>query len=344
MPHMHNKIRVEHRLLDINFAIYGMKYFFSYAKEPYIRFFSAGEATTAFDLMIEIYKEAKKIAGKNLKVELQTNGFFSEKVADWIEKHIDILWISFDGPPEIQDLQRPTLNGSPSSQIVLKNIYRFTKSKSIQFGIRSTFLKENFRYQKDIIEYFHSIGIKYVCGAPAYSSNVNQEVDVPCLVDFAKAFVPAFYAAQKMKMFYLTHLIVNFDEKVDCYCRSCTIPPAPHLTTDGYISCCDWASFGPDYFPGILQECIYGKWDYSKQMIKFFDRQKQKIENRNIKKLAKVQCSGCNLLCHCAGGCIGKVIVRSGSLLRIDRNWCQAVKYLAQYLPLNQGLYPILHS
>ena len=34
----------------------------------------------------------------------------------------------------------------------------------------------------------------------------------------------------------------------------------------------------------------------------------------------------------------------SRDLRKVDPNWCAAVKYLAERLPLNQGLYPVRHS
>jgi len=77
------------------------------------------------------------------------------------------------------------------------------------------------------------LGVKYVCGAPAYSSTVNEKTPVPMLVRFAQEFVPAFYHAQGNGQLYQTRLMVNFDEEVDSYCRACSTPVCPQLTSDG---------------------------------------------------------------------------------------------------------------
>jgi radical SAM protein with 4Fe4S-binding SPASM domain len=164
------------------------------------------------------------------------------------------------------------------------------------------------------------------------------------LVRFAQEFVPAFYYAQKNDMFYQTHLMVNFDEEVDCYCRACTTPVCPQLTSDGYVSCCDWACFGEKYLTGILNELIYGKWDKEHKQIVYFPDRKANIEARNVSNLGEGDCKGCPVIKHCAGGCIGKVMVRSKGLHKMDPNWCQATRYLAEHIPLNQGLYPVRHS
>jgi len=321
-----------------------MNDYFSWAKEPNIRFFSSGEATMEFRTMVQIYDEACRIVGPKLNVELQTNGYFSSNVADWIDRHVDVLWISADGPPDIHDAQRPTMNGKPSSDVVFENIKRFAKNSNMQFGIRSTIVPGNFHRQTEILKYFKEIGVKYVCGAPSYSSLVNERTQVPLLVDFARGFVPAYYAALDMNMFYQTHLMINFDEKVKSYCRACTTPVHPQLTTDGYVSCCDWASFGPNYLPGPLQQCIYGKWDKDSKKIIYYDENKLRIEGRNVETLRSTDCKHCKLLEHCAGGCIGKVVSRSGELYKMDRNWCKAVHYLSKHIPINSGKFPIHHS
>jgi hypothetical protein len=131
---------------------------------------------------------------------------------------------------------------------------------------------------------------------------------------------------------------------VDCYCRACTTPVCPQLTSDRYVSCCDWACFGEKYLTGVLNDLIYGKWDKAKKEIVYFPEKKTAIENRNVEHLAQGDCKGCPVIRHCAGGRIGKVMVRSNGLHKMDPNWCQATRYLADHLPLNTGLYPVRHS
>lgn len=344
IPHWGNTVEPCDRTIDLEFAVAGMKEFFSWAPEPNIRFFAAGEPTVGFQRMAEIVEEGRKLAGDRLNVELQTNGYFNGRIADWVSDNIDILWISSDGPPEYQDAQRPSVSGAASSPTVERNIKRFAAHPTMQFGCRATFMSDNFDRQKEVLDYFRSLGVKYVCGAPAYSSTVNDHTPVPTLVRFAQEFVPAFFYAQEIGMFYQTHLMVNFDEEVDCYCRACTTPVCPQLTSDGYVSCCDWACFGEKYLNGVLSQLIYGKWDREKKEIVYFPERKADIERRNVEHLAEGDCKDCPILRNCAGGCIGKVMVRSNGLHKMDPNWCQATRYLADHLPRNQGLYPVNHS
>jgi radical SAM protein with 4Fe4S-binding SPASM domain len=335
IPKWGDRVAPRHRVIDLEFAVACLKEFFSWAPVPAIRFFSAGEPTNEFNRMVEIHREAKALAGDRLQVELQTNGFFNGAVADWVAENVNILWISCDGPAEIHDRQRPMVGGRRSSDVVFRNIERFSRRPDVQFGIRATYRPEDFGRQIEILDFFRGMGVKYVCGAPAYSSTVNPNVAVPMLVDFAQHFVPAFFHAQKVGMFYQTHLMVNFDEEVTCYCRAGTKPVCPQLTSDGYVSCCDWACFGPDYLPDMLQQCVYGRWDPVEKKIIYDEDRRARIESRDVERLGQGDCQDCPVLMHCAGGCIGKVMVRSGDLHEMDPNWCAAVKYLAERLPLN---------
>jgi radical SAM protein with 4Fe4S-binding SPASM domain len=336
------KIEPQHLKINVEFAMAGISDFFEQNKSRQIRFFGAGEPTTAFEEIKEIRDKAYELVGNKLELELQTNGYFSDEVADWIEDNIDVLWISCDGPPEIQDSQRPVNGGKRSSDVVVRNIKRFSRSSNLQFGVRSTISEENFSRQIELIKYFHEYGVRYICSAPTYYSAVNPNIKSPSLLEFASHFVPAFYKAKELGIFYQTHLIVNFDEDIEVYDRACI--PCPNLTTDGYVSCCDWALFGPKYLPGPLQQLVYGVWDAEEKRIRYNQKIIDRLRARNVNTLSKDACFDCGIVHHCAGGCLGKNIALTGDLYRPSIDWCDATRYLAKRIPMNNGIFPCLHS
>ena len=339
MPKM--KVDREDQFIDMDFARLGLEDFFSQSKSRAIRFFSSGEPTLAFTHMRDIWTIAHSMAGNSLLTEIETNGYFNGNIADWIEGHANIIWISYDGPPGIQDKQRPTAGNGLSSAIILRNIKRFADSKGPQLGIRATISQDNLDKQVELIEYLHDLGVKYVSASPMYYSKVNPSAETASLTEFAKHFVPAFYRAKELGMFYQTLMIVNFDEEVDFYCQA-TIP-TPRLTSDGFVSSCDWASFGARYLPDkVQQELVYGYYDKHANKIVYDHEKIDKIRMRNASYLSRTSCKDCKVLRHCSGGCVGKMIAATGDFFKASDEWCSAVRYLYDNLIID-GLFPFIH-
>jgi len=332
------------QVLDINFAKKGIDDFFRDYPSRHIRFYSSGEPTLEFDLMKNITNYAKKKAGKNLIVELQSNGIFSNEVRDWISDNVNILWISCDGPSKIQDYQRPAIDYSSSSEIVEKNIKFFVLKQHIQLGVRTTLCSNIINKQMEIINYFNSLGIKYINVHPACVSVEDDRHNVfnwdP--IEFAENFLKTHNAAKKLGIFYNTLYITNFDEKTRHACRS-TIP-YPQLTTDGYVSCCDFGLFGPKYSSEALQQLIYGKYNEKNNVINYDEEKIYKIRSRCAENLEKTICKECEYLCHCSGGCLGQVVNETGNIMGLHEKNCKITKYLAKRMILNKELHPVIHS
>lgn len=337
-------VKKEHQVLDFNFAKRAIDDFFRDYSSREIRFYGAGEPTLEFELMKEIKEYAYSKVKESIRVELQTNGFFSEKVAQWIAKNVNILWISTDGPPEIQDFQRPTQIGKPTSKVISKNIKFFQKQKHIQVGVRITITPLTIYRQVEIIKYFHSLGIKYINAHPACApvSGSSDPIFKWDPIDFAENFLKAHNKAKKLGVFYNSLYIANFDEKTRHACRACI--PYPHLTTDNHVSCCDFAQFGDEYDPGPLQQLIYGKYILEEGKILYDEEKIYKIRSRCAENLEKGPCRDCKFVYRCAGGCIGQVVNETGDLMGIHDKNCEITKYLGERMSPGNKLWPVLHS
>lgn len=340
------KINDEDKVLDLNFAKKGIDDFFRDYPSRNIRFYSAGEPTLQFNLMKKITEYARKKTSQKVAVELQTNGFFSSKIAKWIDENVNVLWISSDGPQEIQNKQRPTISGKPSASIVDNWIKHYAHCKHIQFGVRVTLTSLKMERQMDIVKYFYNMGVKFINVHPACVS-VEEKSKKEKIFDwdpivFASNFLKTHLEAKKLRVFYNSLYIANFDEPTRHACRSCT--PYPHLTTDGYVSCCDFSQFGPKYGDGHLQQLIYGKYIPEKNCIEYDEDKIYRIRSRCSENLTKGPCKECEYINYCAGGCLGQVVNETGDLMGIHKKNCEITKYLAKRLPLGKGLYPVLHS
>jgi len=164
VPHRGNTVDPCDRTIDLEFAVAGTKEFFSWAPKPAIRFFAAGEPTVGFKRMTEIVEEGRKPVGDKLQVELQTNGFFNGTIVrlgrSKRQHPLDLM----RRPANASRRAAARGNGRASRPVVEKNIRRFAAHSEMQFGCRATFLNDNFNRQIEVLDYFRSLGVKYVCG------------------------------------------------------------------------------------------------------------------------------------------------------------------------------------
>lgn len=328
--------------INLDFAKRGIIDFFANSRSRHIRFYAAGEPTMEYRKIKAIQKFAFKLAGNRLKSEIQTNGVFGDNIARWLAHAVDIIWISCDGPPHIQDTLRPGLDGGKTSAIIEKNVaIMLNESTKSRVGIRATITPINLHRQIEMIEYFYSLGVTAVFSDPVFpvveaNSTKVKKLDLgeDFVMKYARQFVRARKRAEELGVFYGSILAVNFDEKTEYFCRACL--PCPHLTTDGYVSCCDFA-----YLGHILPELIYGRFDPNIGTITYDKKKVVAIRSRKASNLAK--CQGCEVLYHCAGGCFGEAVNETGRLLGVKKDYCAAIRFLAHHLPVNAGLYPYLH-
>lgn len=332
--------------LDFDFAKAGTDYFFSNFKSRHIRFYGPGEPTQAFSLMKDIRNYAFSKAGEELSVEIQTNGAFSHEIREWLSKNVNIIWISFDGPPDIQNRNRPFPNDKPSSPVIEENVKYLTSHLELSgtVGVRVTITNDNMHRQIEMIDYFASLGVKHiwcdplfqevmdkhVCMTPKRQENFHFDMD-----GFIRTYVEAYKYAKSIGMFWGTNLIYNFDGCSQYNCRACI--PVPHLTPDGYVSACDMVTFGGK--PNHMEPLVYGKWDAENKSIQFYDDKIKTLQSRTAYNMPA--CKNCEVSSKCAGHCLGETLNETGSLFGCNPKICYAVREL--YKELGDIEYEYLH-
>jgi len=327
------------KVINKNFIRCAVLDFFKQYSSRHIRFFSTGEVTTSFSALKEI-TDWIRTKSKGVKFELQTNGYFSKKIAEWIAENMDVIWISCDGSPDVQNYYRPTVNGSTSSEIVERNI-KFLAATPLVLGCRSTIGARNVYRQKELIDYFSSLGVEAIMSDPIFEPvsqlcNATHNKESVNLMDYAKFFLQARLYAEKKGIFYGSIYTVNFDEKTEHFCRACI--PYPHLTTDGYVSCCDMAYSGTDL---KMKDLIYGRYNEEEDRIEYDYNAIKKIKSRTASNMP--ECQNCEVLYNCAGACLGEALNETGSIFGIKPEVCEVIRYLAKHMPLNRKLHPYLH-
>ncbi len=81
-----------------------------------------------------------------------TNGVMSEARAAWLARRFDLVGLSCDGPPDIQDRQRPTASGHATAQAVERTA-RILREEGRPFHVRSTITRASLARQAEIAGY-----------------------------------------------------------------------------------------------------------------------------------------------------------------------------------------------
>jgi radical SAM protein with 4Fe4S-binding SPASM domain len=326
------RAEVQEKSLPLEIAKAGIDEYFAKNASRHIRFYGPGEPTMEFKLMQQIVVYAKEKAGDAVTTELQTNGAFSPKVREWVLKNMNIVWISFDGTPDIQNKQRPMgdqlADSAPIIEENVKWLNAHKENRNLMVGARVTMTDLNVNRQIEMVDYFNSLGIKYIWTDPIFPEVKKRPVCEDTdraemfhidLGAYVKNFIEAHRYAKTKGVFYGSFLICNFDGEAKVHCRACT--PVPHLTPDGYVSACDMAEFGG--YVNHMNCFIYGKWDKQSKKIVYDNDKIKALQNRNIDNIE--HCKNCIAKLHCGGQCLAEIQNETGKLDGQKHETCEAI-------------------
>lgn len=350
---------IKEHTLPFEIAKAGIDWYFEKNDSRHIRFYGPGEPTQEFELLKKItdYAKSHPNRGENVTVEIQTNGIFTKDIREWALNNFNIMWMSFDGMPDIQAHNRP-LNPlysdvfeHRSSADVLEDNVRWLisnrENRNLMVGARVTITDANVNRQIEMVDYFYNLGIRYVWTNPLFYS-VGK---IPVCIDEKKKqsysfkmdsyidnYLVAYKYAKAKGLFWGSFLTINFDGESSYHCRCCTPLSAPHLTPDGYISACDMVVLGAE--PYHMDPFIVGKWDNN---TKSFNLYENKIKNLNNRRSTEMEhCKNCPAKLHCGGYCLGETVNETGKLDGQNSIKCAAVRKLYKELGACEP-YPYLH-
>ncbi|QLJ53375.1 MAG: hypothetical protein Sv326_1200 [Candidatus Fermentimicrarchaeum limneticum] len=313
--------------LDIGTLKKAVEFMNNNSKEQVLVFFhGGGEPTTKFKLLIEI----KRYVDKNLKAEksftLQTNGIFSNEVRSWVSKNIDHVALSCDGPPHIQDFQRPLKNGGRSSPIVEESI-RYFVEKSKNMTIATVISKFSNERQEDILEYLHKLGVKKVkftpltergrclCGATDYSARPDM------LKFFTNNLTRSIELADIYDIKLLYPGLIDSCRDVSCFVAGRSFI----LTPDGFVSPCVSVHCGDSDF----NELLFGYFDKEKGEIKIDKKKLDFLRNRVVQNIPA--CKNCFMKWNCSGGCaISACMIYGKDIYSPQRGHCDWIRKLGE--------------
>lgn len=259
-----------------------------------------GEPTLHWGLvrrMVAISQEVASGRGVAWRGHIATNGVMPLEHAQWLGTHFQSIGLSCDGPPDIQNRQRPFPNQQSTSEQVRRTADA-VRASGAHLQIRTTITPTTLDRQKEILLYLvNELGARTVRFEPVYAihdSDINafapEEAD-----HYAAQFRDALETAWTLNAD-LSFSGIRMEEPHGPYCD--ILRQTLHLTPDGRASACFFCVDGRD---ASYRDRIIGGYD---RAVGRFRMDFDKIA-RLRQKSARIpnHCLDCFAAFHCARAC-----------------------------------------
>lgn len=262
---------------------------------PSIHFFG-GEPMAAASAVRYAVDHARERFGRDVHLEMTTNGYYSKETAEWAAENFDTIVLSFDGSADIQNLHRPAPNGEESYNIVAQSAELFAHGKC-ELIIRSCISAESAPRMKAWAEHIAEIyEPAAVCFEPMCESplSVRSGLQPPEADAFIRGWCEAFRILRREGI----QLVFSGADLTALQHSICPLgKDALIVTPNGNIRSCWQISEDPrceafDLTLGYTDEDGMHIDSHAVQRVRDLS-----LKNRS-------ECSGCFAYYHCAGGCL----------------------------------------
>jgi uncharacterized protein len=264
-------------------------------KKAFIAFNGGCEPTCAFDLLQYAVGYSNALAGENqieVIYSMATNGCYGHEIRNFIIDHFENISLSFDGPKEIQNYQRPLVSGRESYDTVFETAKAFYDS-SLNLDIHVVVTDYSLCALDRVLKFFE----KELSGVKVTLTKMDpvdgaKGVVPPNEQDFIRAVKTLREGTYDLKWhtadgFYFKHLRSK-------YCDSIASPNW-FVSVEGRVNACmrDVHMDKPQFDIGSFN-CDDKKIDFDEVNIK-------RLKTYNIYE--QVECRTCFARYLCGGGC-----------------------------------------
>jgi uncharacterized protein len=289
-----------------------------------IGYHGGGEPTTHWSVMTGSLAYARRRAaesGLQVAATCATNGMVGDGQIDWMIENLDGMSISLDGLAEVQDRNRPTANGQPSSQRVLHAIGRFDEA-GVEYGLRMTVTAKDVERLVDSVEFIcerfmpTSIGVE-----PVYRMGRARDQESVQAERFIEAFREARRVARSMGR-EVRFSAARLDLLTSHFCQASEDSFA--LTPGGAVTAC-FEAF--DEEAPLADRFFYGRLDANSDGFRFDLTVLEALRRQSLE--SRPRCRHCFARWHCAGDCLYKRwLGEEGSDRNGDSDRCRITRAL----------------
>ncbi|MCK4589532.1 MAG: radical SAM protein [Nanoarchaeota archaeon] len=292
-----------------------------------VSFHGEGEPTFAWDIFtktIEYVREEARKNGLKARINLSSNGVYSQEKLDWIVNNVDVIGLSIDGPKDIQDKQRPLYKSSASSyEAVMATVERFHQ-ENFDFLPRATITKESAGRLDELVRFFAlEVRAKKVHFEPVYVTGrcliTNSRSPKP--KEFSENYFKALDLAKELGIEVRTSLL-NLDGIKNSFCGATGRNFG--LTPEGYISSCFEVTSKSDSRSDVF---FYGKYNPETGAFDIDEKQREFLFSRTVENMKA--CQDCFVKWSCAGDCLAKASSEGDLFAQNEYSRCETRRLLA---------------
>lgn len=317
-----------------NLAINALDWFVNQLSGETIRvtFHGGGEPTLEDNLIKTAVARAKEIRnGRFLRFHIVTNGTASAEFMEWMMSENFGISISMDGPPEIQNRNRPFVTGYGSSTVVEKTVYHLVNRK-YPFTVRLTFSPAD--DIEKIVDYFGKIGVRSLHLEPLFPHGREyqtvvfgkekslHEVYAPEGKELVIPFLKALDVTRRHGIRITNGHLSNFTNGIGYFCSAAS-GRSMIVTHDGFLSGCLEVVDTKDK---NFNDFFLGRYLPNERQFEIEEAQLAKMKLRHADILPK--CKNCYARYTCAGGCAIKAVRATGNFFDRDLPYCYFTKTL----------------
>ena len=230
---------------------------------------------------------------------MATNGVLSPEKQQWIIQNFRGVNLSMDGLPDVQDAQRPSPSGKPSSEAVWQTIRAFDAA-NYPYGIRITITSASVeRLPQSVAYLLECAHPKRIQVEPVYvlgRGRANGFAVDPL------AFVEAFREGKKLAAqsgVDYSYSAARMNLLTNRFCTSCG--EGFSLTPQGLVSSCYEV---PDPSFEYADQFIFGQFDETRARYTFDEEKLARLRTLTVEQIA--WCRDCFCKWHCGGDCLYK--------------------------------------
>jgi uncharacterized protein len=227
--------------------------------------------------------------------EVSTNGVFNEARARFVGDYFDVVVLSFDGPPEFHDRNRPAFDGRPTYEIVERTARRLSRSP-VELCLRACVTQESVEHMERITEWMcREFRPTVINHEPLTLNELTRRAGL--LPPDPYAFAVHWMRSKRVAANYGVRVVYSAAETTRPQLSSCPVgSDTLIISPDGRASACymlpeDWQSKGMDFDMAWVRP--EGRVDVDQASV---DGVRQFVAS-------KPRCGKCFCRWSCAGGC-----------------------------------------